>query len=112
MELYFISEERHYLKKLGKILNYNISTSALFVLSFFGGFMLMAGAVAAILFTFFMLFIFIKLLKENHLCRLLNINKEQQELYDGKSPLGYDAKYRSSLSPMSSKLPEVKSRRK
>ena len=38
--------------------------------------------------------------------------REQQELYDGKSPLGYDAKYRSSLSPMSSKLPEVKSRRK
>lgn len=30
-------------------------------------------------------FIFIKLLKENHLCRLLNINKEQQELISKNS---------------------------
>lgn len=38
--------------------------------------------------------------------------REQQELYDGKSPLTYGAKYRSSLSPMAGKLPEVKSRKK
>ncbi|MHA1125589.1 MAG: hypothetical protein ACTSO7_07065 [Candidatus Heimdallarchaeota archaeon] len=38
--------------------------------------------------------------------------REQQELYDGKSPLNYGAKVRSSLSPMAGKLPEVKSRKK
>ncbi|MHA1365478.1 MAG: hypothetical protein ACTSP5_03585, partial [Candidatus Heimdallarchaeota archaeon] len=40
------------------------------------------------------------------------ILKEQKELYDGKSPLTYGSKVRSSLSPMAGKLPETKSRRK
>ncbi|MHA1441633.1 MAG: hypothetical protein ACTSPK_07210 [Candidatus Heimdallarchaeota archaeon] len=40
------------------------------------------------------------------------ILKEQRELYDGKSPLTYGSKVRSSLSPMAGKLPEIKSRRK
>jgi len=38
--------------------------------------------------------------------------KEQQELYDGKSPLTYGVKVRSGVSPMAGKLPKVKSRRK
>ncbi|MHA1156536.1 MAG: hypothetical protein ACTSQK_10555 [Candidatus Heimdallarchaeota archaeon] len=38
--------------------------------------------------------------------------REQQELYDGKSPLTYGVKVRSSLSPMAGKLPKVKNRRK
>lgn len=42
----------------------------------------------------------------------IRLLREQQELYDGKSPLGYDAKVRSYLSPMAGKLPEVKSRKK
>jgi len=44
--------------------------------------------------------------------KLQKILREQQELYDGQSPLNYGAKVRSSLSPMAGKLPEVKSRRK
>ena len=63
MELNLISEERYYLEKLSKILNYNFSTSLLFILSFFGGILLAAAVIAMILFTFLLLYVFMKLKK-------------------------------------------------
>ncbi len=63
MELNLISDERYYLQKLSRFLNYNISTSLLFILSYFGGILLVAAIIAAIIFTLLMLYVFIKLKK-------------------------------------------------
>ena len=63
MELYFTSDERYYLKKLSKVLNYHLSTSLLFILSFFSSIMLTAAIIAAIIFVPIMLYILFKLKK-------------------------------------------------
>ena len=63
MELYFTSDERYYLQKLSKVLNYHLSTSLLFILSFFSGILLTAAIIAAMIFVPIMLYIFFRLKK-------------------------------------------------
>ena len=63
MELYFTSNERYYLQKLSKVLNYHLSTSLLFILSYFSGILLTAAIIAAMIFVPIMLYIFFRLKK-------------------------------------------------
>ena len=63
MELNLISNERYYLQKLSTILNYELSTSILFLLSFFTFILIALASAAMIIFTPFMVYIFVKLRK-------------------------------------------------
>ena len=71
MELSLINEERYYLKKLSKFLNYQFSTSLLFVASFFGGFIIDVAILASIILVPMMLYMFIKLKKKAWLLTFL-----------------------------------------
>ncbi len=67
MELQTITEERYYLKKLSKFLNYQISTSLLYIASFFGGILIIVAIIASIIFTSLMFYVFFKLRKKTWL---------------------------------------------
>ena len=71
MELYSISKERYYLQKLSRILNYELSTSLLYLASFFGGLIITIAIIATIAFTPFMLYVFFKLRKKAWLISFL-----------------------------------------
>ena len=71
MDFYPISEERYYLQKLSRYLNYQISTSLLFISSFFWGFVLTAAIIATLVFTPLMFYVFIKLKKKSWLITFL-----------------------------------------
>ncbi len=62
--IYPVSEERYYLEKLSRYLNFHISTSVLFILSLFWGIALIAAVAATVLFLSFMLYVFIRLRKK------------------------------------------------
>ena len=64
MELQLINEERYYLKKLSKFLNYQLSTSLLYIASFFGEIFIAVAIIATIIFTSLMLYVFFKLKKK------------------------------------------------
>ncbi len=60
MDLDIISNERYYLEKLNKGLNFTLPTSLLFLFSWFTGIALVLMAIAATLFAPIMLFVFLK----------------------------------------------------
>lgn len=60
MDMYFIPEEQYYLQKLSRYLNYELSTSVLYFLSYAWGITLTLAIIAAVIFIPFILYIFIK----------------------------------------------------
>ncbi len=60
MEMELISSERHSLTNLAKYLNYELSSSVLFVLIYVSGIAIALLITAAILFSLYMVYIFIK----------------------------------------------------
>jgi len=60
MEMESISSERYYLTKLDKYLNYGLSSSILFVLTYLWDLTLVLAIPAATIFTVYMVYVFIK----------------------------------------------------
>jgi hypothetical protein len=71
MEINPIPDKRYYLEKLSKILNYHLSTSILFLLSFFSLIGLILLIIAAAIFTPYMLYLFFKERKTSWLLSFL-----------------------------------------
>lgn len=63
MDLSEAKEERYYLLKLSRYLNYGMSGSLLYILSFFWSIVIIAAIIASLVFVTLMLYIFIKLRK-------------------------------------------------
>ncbi len=60
LDFYFESQKRYYLEKLAKYLNFQLSSGILFALAFFKLIALPIVVIAALIFTPFMLYIFIR----------------------------------------------------
>ncbi len=60
MDLNIISNERYYLEKLSKGLNFSLSTSLLFLLSWFESIAILLMELAAAFFGIFMLYVFLR----------------------------------------------------
>lgn len=63
MDLDLVSNERYYLEKLSKYLNYQFSSSLLFILSYIWGITLILAIIAATFFIPFSLYCFVKIKK-------------------------------------------------
>ncbi len=64
MDFYPVSEERYYLQRLSRFLNYTLSTSFLYISSFFWSFVFTVAVIASIIFLPLMMYAFIKLRKK------------------------------------------------
>ena len=60
MDIEIISEQHYYLQKVSRYLNYQLSTSILYFLSYAGGITLILALFAATIFTPYLLYIFYK----------------------------------------------------
>jgi hypothetical protein len=60
LDIDFISEERYYLEKLSRYLNYELSSSVLLFLNYAWGFTFILAVIAAAVFVPFMLYVFVK----------------------------------------------------
>ena len=63
MDIELISEERYYLRKISKYLNYQLSTSLLCFLSYVWGITIVLAIIAATIFAPFMIYVFYKIRK-------------------------------------------------